>query len=294
MRASRLDILSRPLFILALGLLLANDHYLKYEYSNFLTGKLSDFAGLFLFAYFFSSLRINWSKVIYITTALLFLFWKSEFSQSLIDWFQMNGIDIIRVVDYTDFVALFILPLSYYYFQKEIKTKVRIHKALNFSISILSLCAIWATNLPSVKVDINLKVDKVYEMNLSKAELINSIEARIGYIDIFEKNMKDSLFYLHFDIEDGYPPEVTALSTITSIDSSRTIVRLDSVLFVYITGGLFGGVNNDVVEHFKSLSAKDFESHFEANFIDAVKKGKTENIYFDNKEIFDSKLPPIE
>jgi hypothetical protein len=37
-------------------LLLINDLYLKFEYHNYLTGKLSDFAGLFAFPYFFSCL----------------------------------------------------------------------------------------------------------------------------------------------------------------------------------------------------------------------------------------------
>ncbi len=287
MRNSRPDILSRPLFILALGLLLLNDFYLKYENSNFLTGKLSDFAGLFLFPYFLSSLRINLTKTIFIATALLFIFWKSEFSQSIIEWFQMNGIGFNRVVDYTDFVALLILPLSYNYFQKELKSQLSIHKALTLPISILSLFAIWATTLPREQVVLNLKVDEVYEVKMSKAELLNSIQAGHGYSNTFEKNMKDSLFYLRFDIVEGYRAEVIALSTITSIDSNRVIVRFDMALFGCITGQLFRGVDNNDVEHFKSLSAKDFKAHFETNFINPIKNGKTENIYYDNKEIHD-------
>ena len=39
---SRTDILLSPLFLLGLGTLLLNDFVLKYEYSNLLTGKLSD------------------------------------------------------------------------------------------------------------------------------------------------------------------------------------------------------------------------------------------------------------
>ncbi len=37
-----------PLWIFALGVLIFNDHFLKAAWGNVLTGKLSDFAGLFL------------------------------------------------------------------------------------------------------------------------------------------------------------------------------------------------------------------------------------------------------
>ena len=45
--------LYRILFLVSIFLLLINDFYLKYEYHNYLTGKLSDFPGLFAFSIFF-------------------------------------------------------------------------------------------------------------------------------------------------------------------------------------------------------------------------------------------------
>ena len=43
-------------FLACLGLLLLNDFYLKTEYHNWLTGKLSDVCGLYVFAFILDGL----------------------------------------------------------------------------------------------------------------------------------------------------------------------------------------------------------------------------------------------
>ena len=287
MRHSRPDILSRPLFILALGLLLLNDFYLKYEFSNFLTGKLSDIAGLFLFPYFLSSLRIKWTKTIYIGTAALFVFWKSPFSQEVINLAQTIGIGFNRVVDHTDLFALFILPLSFGYFQRQISTEQKISRYLKIPIGILTLFAIWATTLPREKVDLNLTVNEEYELQISKADLFNLIRPGHAYSDTLEKNLSDSLFYLHFDISKGRI-DVTALATITAIDSKTTRVHLDMIKHGYITGSLFSGVDKDDIDDFKSISVEEFKSRFKYSFVIPIDNRTSDYIYFDNKKIHDA------
>jgi hypothetical protein len=48
-------------------------------------------------------------------SALLFIFWKSPFSEGLIDAYnQVAPMQITRVVDYTDLVVLLMLPIPYY------------------------------------------------------------------------------------------------------------------------------------------------------------------------------------
>ncbi|MFY0598137.1 MAG: hypothetical protein JXR03_00600 [Cyclobacteriaceae bacterium] len=107
MRAnSRTDILLTPLFLLGLAILLLNDFVLKYEYSNVLTGKLSDFAGLFIFPIFFSAIFPRYTKVIYGLAILIFGYWNSTMAQGLIGFFNNAGIHIGRTVDPTDFFAL--------------------------------------------------------------------------------------------------------------------------------------------------------------------------------------------
>ena len=44
------DLILNPYFIIGLSVLLLNDFYLKAAYGNFVTGKLSDFAGLPIFS----------------------------------------------------------------------------------------------------------------------------------------------------------------------------------------------------------------------------------------------------
>ena len=191
------------------------------------------------------------------------------------------------MVDYTDLYALFILPFSFQYFQKQLSIEQKIGKYLIIPLGVISLFAIWATTLPREKVELNLAINEEFELEMSKTEFFNLIQAGHGYSDTLNKNLTDSLFYLHFDIVDESRIDVTALSTITSNDAITTKVRLDKILHGYITGGLFSGVDKDDVEHFKSISAEEFKAHFRANFIDLIKDGKTENIYFDNKEIHD-------
>jgi hypothetical protein len=286
MKKSRPDILTKPLFILALGILLLNDFYLKYEYSNVLTGKLSDFAGLFLFPYLLSSLRINWTKTIYIATAFLFIFWKSEFSQSILFWIQLNGIGMSRVVDYSDIIALTIMPFSFIYFQKQLEAELRIHKALMIPILFIGLFAIWATTLPREQVTVNVYSGRTFELETSKTEFFNSLTAGHPYSDVLEKNVTDSLFYLMYDMY-SFKADVTVLASITAVESNKTVVKLDSVLYGYITGGLFTGVDRGDVEEFSSLTAEEFEYYFERNFIEPIKNQKTLYLYYDNKEIRD-------
>lgn len=58
--------ITHPLTIFSLFLLILNDHYLKYQYPSNLTGKISDFAGLFFFpfliAVIINLLIANWSE----------------------------------------------------------------------------------------------------------------------------------------------------------------------------------------------------------------------------------------
>jgi hypothetical protein len=101
-------------FIVGLALLLLNDHYWKWTYGNYLTGKLSDFAGLLilplLLAYFLPKPQQKWAVYL---SGLFFLFWKSPCSESFIEAYnQLALIPISRVVDYSDLMALAILPFA--------------------------------------------------------------------------------------------------------------------------------------------------------------------------------------
>lgn len=92
-----------------------NDHIFKWEFSNWVTGKLSDFVGLLVFPFFMTFLFPKAMKWNVILTGLFFIFWKSPFSEDFIELYNSIAfIEITRVVDYSDLIALSVLPLSYY------------------------------------------------------------------------------------------------------------------------------------------------------------------------------------
>jgi hypothetical protein len=105
------QILISPVFFIGLVILFLNDHYLKYQFPSWFTGKLSDFLGLFLFGLFWIVIIPNrqWKTLIII--GLLFVFWKSPLSSPIIDFINhLMPFKIARTIDYTDLSAILILP----------------------------------------------------------------------------------------------------------------------------------------------------------------------------------------
>lgn len=160
-------------FIIALAILLLNDFILKDLYGNWLTGKLSDFAGLFAFSLFFIAFFPKHKQTVLYATGILFIFWKSPFSQPYINfWNNLSIFSIQRVVDYTDFIALLMLPLAGLY--AKIVPKAPELK-LNPILPILVACfAFVATSYHS-----NVKVDKTYTYPFSKDSLETLINTRL-------------------------------------------------------------------------------------------------------------------
>jgi len=108
--------LSSPGFIVALAILLANDLWWKAAYGNWLTGKLSDFAGLFLVVVLATAFRPANGRAIAVVAAVGFTLWKSPLSQPLIDLWNATALyRIARVVDYSDLLALIIVPAARHY-----------------------------------------------------------------------------------------------------------------------------------------------------------------------------------
>jgi hypothetical protein len=105
--------LSSPGFLLALAVLLANDLWWKAAFHNWLTGKLSDVAGLFVVVVLATAFRPARAGAIAVTTAIAFTVWKSPLSQPLIDaWNAAAPYHIARVVDYSDLLALAVIPVA--------------------------------------------------------------------------------------------------------------------------------------------------------------------------------------
>lgn len=142
---SRYTLLQSTSFLICLLLLLLNDFYFKEECHNWLTGKLSDFCGLYVFAVFWSTLFPKQKGLIHLLTAVLFIYWKSPLAQLFIDFFSVHFYSIDRVVDVTDLMALLVLPLSYYNFQK-LNYRIQLHPLL---VTIVTVFAFGATSVPA-------------------------------------------------------------------------------------------------------------------------------------------------
>jgi hypothetical protein len=111
---NKTSIFQTHLFLISLVVLILNDAFLKHQFGNFLTGKLSDVAGLLVFVLFFRAVLNTYRVQIFVATSLLFAYWKSVFSQPLIDLLQFWHIPVTRVVDLSDLAVLPIVALFYF------------------------------------------------------------------------------------------------------------------------------------------------------------------------------------
>jgi hypothetical protein len=112
----RFDLLRSPIFLLSLALLLLNDFVLKAAFHNWVTGKLSDVSGLTAFTLFCCAIFPKQIRTVGFVTTLMFTFWKSEYSQGLIDFINaFVPFHIGRTIDYTDLLALPAVWLACYF-----------------------------------------------------------------------------------------------------------------------------------------------------------------------------------
>lgn len=111
-----------PLWIFALGILILNDHLLKAEWSNAFTGKLSDFAGLFLAPVLFALvLGVKTKRGLYLSgLAVGVVFSAINLFPSAASFWD-GTLSIIypysTTVDPTDLIALIMIPIGISYFE---------------------------------------------------------------------------------------------------------------------------------------------------------------------------------
>ncbi len=245
--------LYRILFIVSICLLLLNDLYLKYSYHNWLTGKLSDFAGLFAFPFFWSCVFPRKIKIIYISTAVLFIFWKSEISQPVIEFFQSFGLPINRTVDNTDLIALIILPLSYFYWNLDLATNSKIKKTFTVCIKGVSIIAFIATTLPKESYDYNFKSRHV---KVVKSDM-ETVRSRLTIYQMDDGNM----YNYDFSVPENNAQIHTKVA-ITEVKDNQILIKLDSVLlFTSVARSI--KLSHDQKERMRSLRLSDIERIFD-------------------------------
>lgn len=164
----RFRLLASPGFLLGLTLLLLNDWCWKPVFHNWITGKLSDFAGLFIFPLFWMAFFPKRKQRIVALTAGLFIFWKMPLSQAPLDAWNALGIwPLARTVDPTDLWALLMAPLSIGYASSAVAWAVPRWAPLT-----LAVLAFAATSYLAVE-----EYNKSYEFNCSESTLRQRIAA---------------------------------------------------------------------------------------------------------------------
>lgn len=172
------------LFLVCLLLLVLNDHLFKSVYGNWITGKLSDAAGIImlplLIAYLVPRLRYQTWWI----SAVLFIWWKSPLSAGFIDWYnQFALIPVTRVVDYTDLLVLVLLPLPWFVIHKVDRERAlavtRVHPAV---VVMPSMLALMATSPPYyyryMRSEGNLKCMNCYvTLRYSQDEIVQKLRS---------------------------------------------------------------------------------------------------------------------
>ena len=249
---SNLSLFSRPLFLLCLLLLLVNDFYFKYAFPGLITGKLSDFAGLFIFPYFFAVFFEKRIKTVYVATALYFTFWKLEISQSYIDWLSsMSHLPFYRTVDATDLIALLMLPVSYNYFRKEWSIPVKANPIFSMIIVMVSCFSFVATKTArnTDEINIDLKLEKTFVVPVSINELIEEYKT-------YSNTYGNSYFTI-----DEFETIVYAEVELKKYNPKETLVTLKRIV-LYEVGGDTQTIRENNTKDMKKLTNEDFERYF--------------------------------
>ena len=165
-RSDRLESLPSPAFIAALALLVVNDFALKPLFHNALTGKLSDFAGLFALTLFVATLWPRHRHLAACVIAVSFTFWKTSYAEPLIEaWNAVAPFAFGRVVDLTDLVALPMIPLAVWAAPRAAPWPLP--RALQVGLAVLAPLAFTATSSPQHLVRSTLDVSSLANANES-------------------------------------------------------------------------------------------------------------------------------
>jgi len=209
----RFTIYTSPAFIGALLVLLINDGYLKWHFTGWVTGKLSDFAGLLLASMLLGPVFPRHTGKAIVTLALAFVVWKSPMSQQLIDFWNALGLFTIgRVSDYGDLCALVMLPLGAALYHRHLDHlgEVRaVQRLLFWPVLLTTVSAISATSaFPYTRAFAIRGSDADTVISLETAdEIIGSVIGPEGYEceirDDSSRLCEHNGFYVRYGVENG-------------------------------------------------------------------------------------------
>jgi len=141
--------LLHPAFILALAVLLLNDHVLKEAFASPITGKLSDVAGLIVLPVLLTTLpRILSHQLVWAVHGTVGLVFAAvQFVPESALW--AVGLAVQHTPDPTDLIALAVLPFGVRLSLAEFRQRnVHFHPALSHAVGLVAVGAVLATSPP--------------------------------------------------------------------------------------------------------------------------------------------------
>lgn len=220
-------------FLIGLIILTCNDHYWKYQYHNWLTGKLSDFAGLLVLPLLLAYLFPRRAKYMAVLSGVFFIFWKSPLSENLIHFYnQFALLPISRIIDYTDLIALGVLIFSHWLIINIEYLETIQFRKLKFppAIVCIATCLIFTATSPSYTYYYqfstgNVKLKEKYLVDASEQAILGHFKQK----DIIV--VRDSLLLKEYDfieqrlnsIDTTIPPYYRIETLILEKDTIRNI-----------------------------------------------------------------------
>lgn len=135
-----IDFFIHPLPLLAVVLTAVNDHYLKYQFPGMITGKLSDFTGLFYFPLFLCAVVVLLVRLFrkdfvfnrglllgsIILTDAIFILMKMHagVKDLFVQWFSDHVFAIAVTSDPTDLIALSVSLACYFFGRRFFENKI--------------------------------------------------------------------------------------------------------------------------------------------------------------------------
>jgi hypothetical protein len=175
------NLLFNWVFLVGILLLALNDHFLKWQCSNWLTGKLSDFIGLLILPMFVLFIFPRLKKYAIVLCGLFFIFWKLPISENFITFYNKFAIiPITRVVDYTDLIALFVLPISYVLLKNiDYYRILKSNLKLNPLLMLIPSCFVFMATSPPIssymRPNGDIHIGKSYRIKVSQEVILDKL-----------------------------------------------------------------------------------------------------------------------
>lgn len=235
-------LLTRPAFVIAVVVLLLNDHVFKSAFGGWWTGKLSDFAGLFAFPLLWCAIWPRRRKPIFAATAVGFFFWKSPLSETFLTAWNGFGVwRVSRVVDYSDLVAVVALVPAYWLLETRVtgsapKRSSAVRKMGAVATALVALVAFTATTVPPKLYVIPMR--EGYDVPGNRSV----IQARLDTLGTYPSTGMRPLWRRR---REGSADTVNILGGRYRMLIEVRDAGADSSVVTLLKGGTYGNVDND-------------------------------------------------